>query len=249
VDAPGVGHTHVSKQKAFNLHKASMEYAVAANPHGYDAFLIVVKFGVKYTKEVKETVDCFRKVFGQDFVRNFCILVFTCGDLFTQESANSWTSFEEWIDEHPGDFRDLVNECERRVILFDNVTTLTTKRNEQVLKLLKMVGNLKTRGNRYTDEDFAHAKEERQRYFVEAQRALIQEEVLKETNLILNESDNLQFVKELEIKMVRLRALQIRAQNLFTKITLQDNGTGVLNEMIDHVRWMQGYLVDPTEAN
>ncbi|KAH9513459.1 hypothetical protein Btru_033106 [Bulinus truncatus] len=56
--------------------------AIAASPEGYHAFLLVVRFGGRFTKEDLQTIDVLKAVFEENFVRNFSILVVTYGDNF-----------------------------------------------------------------------------------------------------------------------------------------------------------------------
>jgi hypothetical protein len=73
-------------------------------------------------REEQESVVLLKKIFGDDFVRKFCILILTCGDVFHQdqkETDSEGLAFSEWCQKQDGAFKDLLEECFHRVILFD----------------------------------------------------------------------------------------------------------------------------------
>ncbi|GFN98288.1 immune-associated nucleotide-binding protein 6 [Plakobranchus ocellatus] len=74
VDGPGVGDNRMTSEEGINLFMNAMEFAVMANTKGYHAFLLVVQFGKRFTNEDQDTIRLMKQVFGQDFVRNHCIL-------------------------------------------------------------------------------------------------------------------------------------------------------------------------------
>lgn len=243
VDGPGVSYTKMNKQKADKLLMSSMEYAIGANYHGYDAFILVVKFGEKYTAKMNTSLDLLRKIFGQEFIKDFVILAITCGDLFKQQNEGSRKSIEKWCDENPGSFRDLVNECQRRVVLFDNKTRDQNQRDEQVNKLLKIAANLSSKAGRYTCTNFHHASDGRPILVAEAQIDVIQKGIMNEATQILKEIDDVQSDEDLQTTD-QLQPLQTRAQQLSAKVASQENGTCVWNEISAYVALLQRYVDD-----
>ena len=82
VDGPGIGDTRMTSEEGLNMFMNAMEFAVMANSQGYHAFLLVVRYGGRFTQEDQDTVRLMKQVFGQDFVRQYCILVgFSSGGL------------------------------------------------------------------------------------------------------------------------------------------------------------------------
>jgi predicted GTPase len=79
VDGPGIGDTDLSKEDSLNLVIDAMRYAIAENPKGYHAFLLVVRFGGRFTEEDKKTIYFLKHSFGNDFVSKYCILIMTVG--------------------------------------------------------------------------------------------------------------------------------------------------------------------------
>lgn len=234
VDGPGVGDTDLSEEGALNLVVGSIKGAVAANPPGYHAILLVVRFGGRFTKEDWQTVQLLKGVFGNDFVDKFCILVLTCGDNYDPEETCT-RSFEEWCSRQTGVFKELVNECRNRVILFDNRTKDEAKQNRQRDELLAMVDTLSHIGRRYTDEHFRMAERERDRIMIEARVPIIREETMKEASLIIQQLGKIQLNKPGE-QLQRLESLKIRAGSLVQSVIDQDKGTGVLQDVLSNAR-------------
>ncbi|CAL1531277.1 unnamed protein product, partial [Lymnaea stagnalis] len=185
VDGPGVGDTRVDVGGAMTSVMNAMELAIIMNPRGYHAFLLVVKFGQRFTGEEQEAIALLKKIFGETFVTDFCIVVMTCGDMFDKEAEESDQTFREWCDAQTGGFRDLLDECEHRIVLFDNTTIDESKKLQQARELLDVVDHLRARGQRYTDVNFENARETRERVILEAKEPMIREETLWETSLIL----------------------------------------------------------------
>ncbi|CAL1548704.1 unnamed protein product [Lymnaea stagnalis] len=95
VDGPGVGDTsHKDIVKATKFVIAAMQDAVLLNPKGYHAFLLVVRYGGRFTEEDSHVIKMLKAIFGQDFVKNVCIVMMTCGDNFAKEEIEKkWENF------------------------------------------------------------------------------------------------------------------------------------------------------------
>ncbi|CAG5124448.1 unnamed protein product [Candidula unifasciata] len=132
VDGPGIGDTRLNKEDSIRFTMEAMAKAIAINPRGYHAFLLVVRFGGRFIEEDVDTIEFLKKTFGQDFVEDFCILIMTYEK-----------SFAQWCNEQEGALQNLMKECDNR-----------EKKNKQIANLLQVVDNLRSRGRRYTDETF-----------------------------------------------------------------------------------------------
>lgn len=185
VDGPGVGDTRLDAPGSTNVVVRAMEQAMLANPLGYHAFLLTVRFGGRFTAEDTDVIRFLKQIFGQDFVRRFCILVLTCGDSFENESEETGQTFEQWCMEQTGTFQELYRECDFRAVLFNNTTKDEVKRNAQIDRLLHVVNGLQSLGHRYTDSNFSMAQAARQRAVVESRRPVVQDWLLQETSLVL----------------------------------------------------------------
>ncbi|CAG5124449.1 unnamed protein product [Candidula unifasciata] len=244
VDGPGVGDTRINTEAAVNLVMTTMEYAIAANPRGYHAFLLIVRFGGRFSEEDQDTIDFLKKIFGQDFVKEFCILVLTCGDNFRFESEDSGKSFEEWCNEEQGKFKDLLKECDNRVVLFDNTTKDPEKKNKQIENLLKIVDSLSSKGQRYNDDNFERARVQRNTIMVELKKSAITEETMTETSLIIMKLQELQATEDLRSKIYPLEKLQSRVECLLESVSCKDRATGALHDLISTVKSLKSNIND-----
>ncbi|BFZ22168.1 hypothetical protein BsWGS_25207 [Bradybaena similaris] len=236
VDGPGVGDTRMNNERAVRLVMDKMQYAISANPRGYHAFLLVVRFGGRFTDEDRDTIAFLKKIFGPDFVKQFCILVLTCGDNFEYESEENGISFQQWCDQQEMDFKDLVMECDNRVVLLDNVTKDPAKKNKQIENLLNVVDNLSSRGNRYNDDNFTLALEARKLITVELKKTIIEEKTMTETSLILFRLQELQKIEDLRSKVDPLEKLLVRVECLRISLASLDQETGALQHLITSVK-------------
>ncbi|KAH9524049.1 hypothetical protein Btru_047999 [Bulinus truncatus] len=242
VDGPGVCDTDMSDDEVRNFVVVSMSYAIALNPKGYHAFLLVVKFGERFTRESRLTIDVLKKVFGESFVRKYCILVMTHGDQFEEE-----TSFRDWLSEQRGDLMDLVRECGDRIILYDNKTKEKEKREGLLNTLLDMVQILALENCRYTDEQFEEARQTRESMVLESRKTLIEDEAMTEASLILKKLQSLQADIENVNNPKNLENLQQLLRltaTLLNNLREQDQNTGVLQDMISHVQSLQNSIND-----
>ncbi|CAL1548178.1 unnamed protein product [Lymnaea stagnalis] len=234
VDGPGVVDTsgHKDLQEATKLVIDAMQDAVLLNPKGYHAFLLVVRYGGRFTAEDTGVIKTLKAIFGQEFVKNFCILVMTCKDNF--EKDNNRRPFEAWCRDQKGVFQQLLQECEYRIVLFDNVTKDKNVKDGQMNKLISIVENLKSGGKRYTDEHFRNVQKARDDLFIELKEPVIREETFRKISLILHEFERLSDV-DVENKLERLEKLMQQTEELYNQISETDNGTGILGQSLSCV--------------
>ncbi|CAL1534887.1 unnamed protein product, partial [Lymnaea stagnalis] len=124
VDTPGVLDTaalyEVVNGSTTRKIIQQLQEAVEINPRGYNACILVAKYGNRFTKEESDAIHMLKQIFGEDFMRHFCVLVMTNGDTFEAEE-NDFT-FREWLYRQSGSINDVFHECGFRVVLFDNLT-------------------------------------------------------------------------------------------------------------------------------
>ncbi|KAI8776100.1 GTPase IMAP family member 4 [Biomphalaria glabrata] len=187
MDTPGVMDTSEIDDpvKASKLVMDQMKDVVILNPNGFHAFLLVFKFGNRFTKEELKSVQMLKQIFGESFVQKFCIVIITFGDVFRQEARSTGKSFKQWCLEQGGPFNNIRLECQDRVVLFDNSAQRDANvHRKQMDKLLKLVENLNTGGDRYTDQHFQKAKRSRDTLLRKNQMIHI-DSGLEEVSLIL----------------------------------------------------------------
>ncbi|XP_059146638.1 uncharacterized protein LOC131934594 [Physella acuta] len=242
VDTPGVCDTGLNEKKdQEKVTQALLEQfgdAVKLHPKGYHAFILVVKFGGRFTEEDVNSVKFLKKTFGKDFVRNFCILVLTCGDQFDNFASEEKTTFKDWWKEQDGIFRFLIEECGERIVLFDNTTKDRKKREKQMDELIVFVDSLREKGRRYNEKYFDRAVKSREKLIVESRVAVVEEDTQRQTSYILqilNEISSL----DPEEKIPQLKLLHQQSKNLFDFIKQQDEGTGKLQKYLETVQCLQ----------
>ncbi|XP_055869927.1 uncharacterized protein LOC106050183 isoform X2 [Biomphalaria glabrata] len=232
VDGPGVGDTRLDKEEAVKDILEKIAKTISINPQGYHAFLLVLKYGTRMTGEELEAIQFLRTIFGDLFFGKFCIIVMTYGDLF--DASNS--TFQKWVaDQNCAIFRELLKQCNNRIVLFDNRTTDESKKQTQLKKLITMIHTLKKDNCRYADEHFQSAQTAREVLLLEAEKDLISEDVMSEANLIFLRFQQIINSVEPALCAESLRELSDRANALISKIKEKDKGLGVLHELVSHV--------------
>ncbi|XP_059160719.1 GTPase IMAP family member 7-like [Physella acuta] len=236
VDAPGVIDTHSKKDEDIKLITGAMEKAIIANPDGYHAFLVVVKFGTRFTEDEQKAIQILKGILGEDFLRNYGIIILSNGDDFKREQDENNLTLANFCEEEEGPFKELLNECSNRIVVFDNVTKKSDEKNEQVKNLVKMVDCLPSRGTRYTNGLFEKAALERKRMYITSKLPMIQKETFEAQSLILDEIKNSDFERNERKKVDLLSQLFPRIDVIINDLTKKDQGTGALKELLDNVK-------------
>ncbi|KAH9503022.1 hypothetical protein Btru_072645 [Bulinus truncatus] len=154
----------------------------------FNAFLLVVRFGSRFTQDDLLTVNILKTIFGDDFLRKCCILLVTCGDYLESPNKRS-VSFEHWCDSQEGNFKYLYEECCKRAILFHNKTQDRKILTDQLNSLIIMVDNLKNSGVAYTLKNFLEVKNrphDRTTLFYEVTQSNFLERLMKCTEFTFN---------------------------------------------------------------
>ncbi|CAL1546300.1 unnamed protein product [Lymnaea stagnalis] len=131
----------------------SIEQRVFTDQHiRLTAIILVLKFGVRFTRQEKESVEHVKFLFGDDVFRTCGVIVMTYGDNFKKEQGET---FETWCESQSGDFKQLFEECGGRCRLFNN----REKNTDQVEELLRLISDSDLQV--YTHEDFNTIRQER----------------------------------------------------------------------------------------
>ncbi|CAL1539741.1 unnamed protein product [Lymnaea stagnalis] len=237
VDSPGLGDNRIDKVADVKQLVEAVKFAIAGNPNGYHAILYVIKYGGRYSKEDVETLKHLKKIMGNDFIRNHGILVLTCGDSFESdpEVKRDNLSFEDWVDQQvEPNFQELIKECKKRVILFDNRAENREKQERQVANLITMIDKLSKNGLRYTNKEFQQAEKERERLIRKLGRPYLKDEYMKELALITSCFSKMGSTNDDE-DLENLQKLSLRAQELHLKIVAVDKNTDALKSAITTV--------------
>lgn len=95
-------------------------------PQGFDAIILIVKYGARFTKEDEQALNLLQNFLGKESKRNM-ILILTWGDQAVHHADEKGVSLDEWIktwiSKLPEWVRTFIAEIDNRVVLFNNCLT------------------------------------------------------------------------------------------------------------------------------
>ena len=244
MDVPGVFDTRNSQDGNHDFEKTRMKEAMLLNPAGYHAFLFVLRYGHRFTEEEYTVVKFLKAMFGEKFMKDYCILLLTNGDGFERDFEEDGKTFEQWCQEQPGVFKDILRECSNRIVIFDNVTKDAAKRNEQLGKLLALVDSLLAKSRRYTDANFKQAADLLEKAEVEAGVPVITTRILQQVSLIIDQANRAKSTLDPDKAIPLLKGLAERCDTLNRDLKQQDKGTGALSGLMEKVEETKQLVVD-----
>uniref|UniRef100_A0A2C9LSK9 AIG1-type G domain-containing protein n=1 Tax=Biomphalaria glabrata TaxID=6526 RepID=A0A2C9LSK9_BIOGL len=234
VDAPGVEDTDNMDDLVISTNEIDrMQDAVLDHPDGYHAFLLVVKYGGRFTKEDKNVIETLKNIFGPNIVKEYCILLVTHGDNYRSNKANKDKQFKQWLSEQKGVFLELFKECGSRAVLFDNNSDDDQIKKKQMKKLISAIDNLQY-GRRYRDSHFEAAAERRKELLLKSNEPQISEEIRRKCSILMRQSMNI-LNNDPEKQIPLLQNIISEVKILRTKVIADDKGTGILKSSIDTV--------------
>uniref|UniRef100_A0A2C9JW55 AIG1-type G domain-containing protein n=1 Tax=Biomphalaria glabrata TaxID=6526 RepID=A0A2C9JW55_BIOGL len=232
VDVPGVCDNSMENKAGVEFVMNSLQQAIYLCPDGYSAFILVLKYGTRLTKEELGTLKFLKKFFGQTFIEDYCVLVMTGGDNFAYEKKSEGVNFKSWCASQPGKFEELLVECDHRIVLFDNFTKDSYLKDKQLLKLLKEIDRLPHKGQRYTDINFRNAQNSRNKLRVENKRSQLREETAYETSYMIDKLEKVQASNDHKMKISPLDKILLKDSQLLKRLQEADLGTGELADLI-----------------
>ncbi|XP_076467489.1 uncharacterized protein LOC143298523 [Babylonia areolata] len=129
MDCPGLFDTHRTHEQI----SVDIVKAVACMHPGPHAILYVIRLG-RYTEEEYEVYNRLKAVFDEHVTR-YVIVVFTGGDMLETEGKN----IEEVLQKVPPSLQKVLQECQHRVAVFNNVAD---DRQPYVQHLMHLVAQL-----------------------------------------------------------------------------------------------------------
>ena len=215
-----------------------------------------MRFGTRFTQEDIDTIALLKKVFGEDFVKNYCILVMTCGDMFKYEAEENNVTFLEWVNQQTGAMRELVTECQGRIVLFDNTTKKQEEKEAQLDKLVGEIGKLNNKGKRYTDANFENAMEARKKVIVESKVPIARDATIQAITLLMQELGKIrergaesEDIATSEAIVQDLEKLLREAEVVRQDVTEQDKGTGALKDLLQSVETVEKSIQNSLELH
>ncbi|XP_059149667.1 uncharacterized protein LOC131936621 [Physella acuta] len=197
VDTPGLMDTDVNTVDGLRRVYTDMVALMQACPGGIHALVLVLSLHNKFTDEEIKVLNVLKTVFGENFVRDYCLVVFTRGDLY-DESCD----FTTWCQNQRGPAKELFKECQYRIVLFNNNGT-TFEKLQCVKTFMEISNQMKSATAPYTNELFETFSEQRKRIVLAHGLTELNLEIKSKINLLKEEVDlftNLQkqvdFIKE-----------------------------------------------------
>ncbi|XP_059159854.1 uncharacterized protein LOC131943664 [Physella acuta] len=131
------------------VHKVSDPLSGVIN----NTLIHVVIYVVRYGKE-NETY-MFKKMkstYENRLVNEHVIIVMSGGDEFYKQNPSG--TFEDWCESQTGEFASMYKDCNKRIVLFDNVSTDPEVKVNQRARLITAIFHLPSHGNIYNIEQF-----------------------------------------------------------------------------------------------
>jgi len=121
---------------------------------GIHAVLMVFSATSRFSREDASTVETIKVFFGEKIVDHM-ILVFTYGDLVGESKLRNM------LNNAPEYLQNIVELCQNRVVVFDNVTEDRMRQAQQLDKLLDVVDSVcaNNGGKPFSDQMFTRIKE------------------------------------------------------------------------------------------
>uniref|UniRef100_A0A2C9KLW5 AIG1-type G domain-containing protein n=1 Tax=Biomphalaria glabrata TaxID=6526 RepID=A0A2C9KLW5_BIOGL len=167
----------------------------------------------------------------------------TYGDLFEMECEG--LSFKEWCERETGNFKELLSECNQRIILLNNKTKDASVKKHQVLELLKLVDQLN--GKRYNDENFKLARESQIKLQFNVEVEDLRERALMKISLIFEKLERCQGSFKEEIETLELILVEAEALEIY--LTEVDKGTKLIQYLIRDVQNLKSNISSEVKVN
>ncbi|KAH9524147.1 hypothetical protein Btru_048245 [Bulinus truncatus] len=154
VDVPGIDTDNSSEEVLLTL-QTYIEKSFTLCGNTFTAFILVLRYGQRFTKQEKDTLKFITAIFGKDVIKNNIICVFTHGDMFENyvKHIEDILTFESWCKEQKGPIKGLLEKCNYKCLLFNNVAVEKEILTRQVNELLTLTRSTE----KYSLDDFKEA--------------------------------------------------------------------------------------------
>lgn len=249
-DTPGLGDTRFDPETDFATAKQALKTTLELCQ--FNAVLFVLRFGSRFTEEDCKTVQMVKSLLGQGIIKEYCVLVVTCGDnlesALEEDGEDGYQSFDDWCIQQVGKLKSLFEECDFRCVLFDNKTKSKEKQETQREELLRKVMELDN-GNRkrFGMKEFNFANEQHGLKGICDQFSDLElsvQNLLVDVNLQLRKLDLDQTSYEWSEYNMEMETLTARLETQKEELEKTDGGTGLLDELIASVVIVQCDILD-----
>ncbi|KAK0050039.1 protein AIG1 [Biomphalaria pfeifferi] len=166
----GVGDIQEDRTESIQTVISLVQDTLQSNHEGMSAIILVLKYGVRFTKQEKDAVEITKLMFGESVFRSHGIIVMTYGDQFEADYFEDYCRqqtgdirnlfefkahcFEDWCRQQTGDIHNLFEDVNYRIVLIDNRSQEQQKQLEQYTEVLRHVESIR---RPYTLCDFQDA--------------------------------------------------------------------------------------------
>ena len=247
IDTPGVCDTGCrSERQAVEKLEYDLASAMSVCPFGIDCFLLVMRYGSRFTAEEKNAFDLLKAMFTEELFLKYCIVLYTHRDIFEKEQLRAKVplTFKEWCRDQDGDVESVLGLCRYRCIIFDNFE----RNEEQRIKLVQMIKSMRKKNGRYSNELFERAFTNRRRLIEEARLPSMSADVMHKLALLREDLKATIEVYDPDLFSVRLLNIKHQAEDLLKEIRSFENTSGILSELEDAVQSFHDLVTDRAGA-
>ncbi|CAL1546316.1 unnamed protein product [Lymnaea stagnalis] len=233
LEGPGIGDTGADMAGSIESNLKLVEEGLKLCGFRVDAIVVVLKYGVRFTKQEKEGVQRIQSIFGRNCLQKSGVVLMTHGDNFEMDTEDEDDmTFEKWCGEQSGDIQQVFEDCAWRLLLFNNrAKEKSEERAQQRDRLLEIIDSIK---GTYEKEDYTAAEPGRKLLVLIAQREQIEKETEKFLKGVNDNLDKLDASSELDVRDVEREETSVKSH--LNELNVKDNGTGVLNSVMDIAR-------------
>lgn len=244
VDGPGLEDTDLSSSTDKEAAAKNVDIALGMCSEGVDAFLLVIKFGNRFTGEDKSMLEALKRIFGESYFMHV-IVVMTCGDMFQDEMEYEGReiNFHDWCRQQKGEMQKLYEDCNGRFVLFNNRERNEEKKLAQVQQLVQLAEQLQFSHGSYNSACFVQAKAERERLILEAKAPHLIESVQEKISLLSADIE----MSATQPSLGERKDIRKRIQDLKNEIEVHDQGLNVLADLRRTVHEIEQNLDDSVE--
>lgn len=213
----------------------AIQNAVLANTKGYQAVLIVVTFGQRFLKEELDCIQILKIILGKDVIKSHGIVLISHGDTFQHHVDTDNLTVGKFCEKQEGPFKELLDECNNRIVVFNNVTKDENIKDEQLKTLIKKIHELKS--GIHPTETFKDA-------------IALTESLQKEKKIIIDQNlllQDIQDAKRKENKLELFRKLKERSEKLLSEIEKKNEEKKIFGLLKRNIHDTNAYIAERIE--
>ncbi|XP_059160666.1 GTPase IMAP family member 9-like [Physella acuta] len=245
VDCPGTMDTeYTNPADQIKLVYNELQKAIMHNTQGYSAFLLVCKFGSRFTAEESNSIGILKGILGDEFLNRFGIVILTNGGDFENECLNDRDfNLYSFCRSQTGGFKNLLTDCQNRIVVFDNITKDEATQIKQRDELLRIIFELNNDRRRYTNKHFEKANDA-YRKMIGAETTVIGKEFINAQSWILEKVRKAQNITSVEKKTESLRQV-LKLVNVLQARMRTSNSDSLHKNIMETRQLIEAQLSNP----